>query len=73
MNFTMSRDKFESARARLSNEGIAVSGDSGTITSRGVSVTFEYREPALSITVLDYAGYPRWIVNHSIKGWFSHA
>jgi hypothetical protein len=69
-HFTLTRPKFEAARAKLASEQISVVGDSGTISKSGVSVQFDYVEPDLKISVLEYGGYPHWVVNHAIAGWF---
>ena len=71
MNLPLSREQFETARAKLKAKGIEVDGDQGTVRHKGFVVNFSYTSGWLVLTV---ANKP-WLVSMSkvesaIKEWF---
>ena len=70
MTLTYSRTQLEAIRARLANEGVVLTGDSGTVCKEGVTIVFTYGEPSLIVTVTNYGGHPHFFVDHAVKAWF---
>ena len=52
MRFSVTREKLEDSRKRLSEAGIPVIGDAGEVTQRGFTVAYSYNEPAAELTLI---------------------
>jgi hypothetical protein len=65
----MTRSQFEQARTKIAAKGVTLVGDAGEVTEAGVTLDFTFVEPKLSINILK-CSYPKFMVEHSIKGWF---
>jgi hypothetical protein len=60
--YTLSREQFERLRDSLAIDGFSVAGDSGPLAGDGISGSFVYVEPELTLTV---SGKP-WYISTSL-------
>lgn len=75
MTFTLTRAQFTADQQSLTSHGVSALGDNGTLTAQGVTISYAYAEPTLTVTVTDYGPHSSWIakkvVNHTIQSWFN--
>jgi hypothetical protein len=70
-SYTLTRSELESKRHQLSQAGVHLSGDSGTLTAQGCTIRYTYREPYLIVQVMDKPFFvPESVVTSKIRSWF---
>ena len=73
MQFTLTRQQFDARRAQVAaTTGEALTGDTGTVAYKGVTLRYECDEPALTVTLLKKPLIvPTSHVEGQIKDWFA--
>jgi hypothetical protein len=69
--YTITRVKLEEARKQLAAKDVYFLGDSGDLSYKGVQLTFEYKEPLLTITIVDSGPYFAFLIHKKITAWFN--
>jgi hypothetical protein len=68
----LTQEQFDAARGKLTQSGINVTGESGTLSHSGAMVEFNYTVPTLTISIVKK---PFFIadsyVESQIRGWFA--
>lgn len=72
MILTLTRTQFENAKARLLVEGITILEDQGTLVHDGITISYQYVDPVLTVLTLKKPFYvPESSIEDHITKWFA--
>lgn len=71
MTFNLTWAQFDAKRQQLNQHGINITGIAGTVTNSGVTLAYDYREPVLSLSIVNKPFfYPDSAIWSRVTEWF---